>query len=76
MCRFCEAKRPYGITPLAQVDLLPDVQLEADIEYMTYGRYMIEIYAHFFKGDVKVKTAFEANYCPKCGRPLFVKHKK
>ena len=76
MCRFCEAKTPYAIKPLAQVDLLPDVQLEANIAYLTYCRYMIEIYAHYFRDDIRVKTAIECNFCPKCGRPLFVKHKK
>lgn len=76
MCRFCEAITPYAIKPLAQVDLLPDVQLEANIAYLTYGRYMIEIYAHYFRDDIRVKTAIECNFCPKCGRPLFVKHKK
>ena len=76
MCRFCEAKRPYDIKPLAQVDLLPDVQLEANIAYLTYGRYMIEIYAHYFRDDIRVKKAIECNFCPKCGRALFVKHKK
>ena len=76
MCRYCEPKRPYGIEPLAEVKYLPDVYLSANIAYLSYGRYMLEIYCRNTKEDEGVRKAIECNYCPKCGRPLNYKRKR
>lgn len=76
MCRYCEPKMPYGIEPLAQGTFLPDMTISANLNYLTYGRYMIEIHCHYHKDGFKAKKVIKCNYCPMCGRPLNVKRKQ
>ena len=64
---------PYGIEPLADAVFLNDLRINANIGYLQYGHYMLEITAS--KDIEHARTAIEINYCPKCGRPLFQKHK-
>ena len=70
MCRYCEAKMPYGIEPLSEGRFLPDMSISINLAYMSYGRYMLEVHCNYHKDGFKAKKAIEVNYCPKCGRPL------
>lgn len=76
MCRFCEPKMPYGIEPLAAGRFLPDMTISANLAYITYGHYMLEIYCKYNRDGFKAKKAIPINYCPKCGRPLNFKGRK
>ena len=74
MCRYCEPKMPYGIEPLAEAKFLNDILITANLSYLTYGSYMLEIVCQ--KDSEQAKKVIECNYFPKCGRPLHFKRKK